>query len=70
MNLEVYCTHHPNFDLQNLSVFDDGPRFMILCIADIKSPMNVNYIPKVCDFPEVFPKELNPYHWKGSRILD
>jgi hypothetical protein len=28
-NLEVYCTHHPTFDLQNLSVFDDGPRFNI-----------------------------------------
>jgi hypothetical protein len=57
-NLEVYCTHHPNSDLQNLYVFDDGPRFIILCIPDIKSPMNVNFVPIVYDFPEVFPRDI------------
>jgi hypothetical protein len=57
-DIELYCTHHPTFDLHNLSVFDDGPRFMIVCVADVEKFVNIDSIPIVRDFPEVFPNDV------------
>jgi hypothetical protein len=55
---EVYYTHRPTFDLDNLAEFDDGPSFIILCISDAKFHSNIDSIWVVKDFPEVFPKDI------------
>ena len=52
--LEIYCTHHPTFDLHNLSMYDDGPRYLVVCVSDVKNPVDVDSLPVVWDFPEVF----------------
>jgi hypothetical protein len=56
--LEIYCTHHPTLDLHNLSMYDDGPRYLVVCVSDAKKSVNVDSLPVVRDFPEVFPDDI------------
>jgi hypothetical protein len=56
--LEIYCTHHPTLDLPNLSMYDDGPKYLVVCVSDAKKSVNVNSLPVVRDFLEVFPDDI------------
>ena len=50
--------HHPTFDLHNLSMYDGGPRYLVVCVSDVKNPVNVDSLPVVRDFPKVFPDDI------------
>jgi hypothetical protein len=52
--LEIYYMHHPTFDLHNLSMYDDGTRYLVVYVSDVKNPVNVDSLPVVREFPEVF----------------
>jgi hypothetical protein len=41
--LEVYCTHHSTFDLHKMSMYDDDPRYLVVCVSDVKKLVKVNY---------------------------
>ena len=56
--MEIYYTHHPTFDLHNLSMYDDGPRYLVVCVSDVKKLVNVDSLTVVQDFPEVFPDDI------------
>jgi hypothetical protein len=56
--MEIYYTPYPTFDLPNLSMYDDDPRFLVAFINDDKNPVNNNSLPIVQDFPEVFPDDI------------
>jgi hypothetical protein len=50
---EVYYSHHPTFDEDNLAEYDDGPRFIILCLESSKVIHDIDSIPIVRNYPEV-----------------
>jgi hypothetical protein len=56
--LEIYCMHHPTFDLHNMSMYHDSPRYLVVCVNDVKKSVNVDSLPVVRDFPEVFPDDI------------
>ena len=56
--LEIYCMHYPTFDLHNLSIYDDGPRYFVVYVSDAKKSVKVDSLPVVWDFPEVFPDDI------------
>ena len=49
--LEIYCTHHPTSNFYNLPKYDIGPKYLIVCIRDVKNPVRVDSLPIVRDFP-------------------
>jgi hypothetical protein len=57
-DLEIYYTHHPTFDLHILSMYDGGPRYLVVCVSDVKNPANVDSVLVVRDFLEVFPNDI------------
>ena len=56
--LEIYCMHYPTFDLHNFSMYDDGSRYLVICVSDVKKPMNFDSHPVEQDFPKVFPDDI------------
>jgi hypothetical protein len=39
-------------------MYDDDPRYLVVCVSDVKNPVNVDSLPVVQDFPEVFPNDI------------
>jgi hypothetical protein len=35
-------------------MYDDGPKYLVVCVSDIKKSVNVDSLPVVRDFPEGF----------------
>ena len=56
--LEIYCTHHPTSDLHNLPMHDIGPKYLIVCMSNVKNLVRVDSLPIVRDFPDVFPEDI------------
>jgi hypothetical protein len=56
--LEIYCTHPPTSDFPNLPKYDIGPKYLIVCINNVKNPVHVDSLPIVQDFPDVFPEDI------------
>jgi hypothetical protein len=43
--LEIYYMHHPTSDLHNLTMYDDSPRYLVVCVSDVKKSVNVDSLP-------------------------
>ena len=56
--LEIYCTHHPTSDLPNFPMYDIGPKYLIVCMSNVKNPVCVDSLPIVREFPDVFPDDI------------
>ena len=56
--LEIYCTHHPTSDFPNLPKYDIGPKYLIVCMSNVKNSVRVDSLPIVRDFPDVFPEDI------------
>ena len=56
--LEIYCTHHPTSDFSNLPKYDTGPKYLIVCMSNVKNPVHVDSLPIVRHFPDVFPGDI------------
>jgi hypothetical protein len=57
-DLEICFMHNPTFHLQNLFVLDDGPRFLIVFMTDLKNPMDIDPLLIVWDFLGVFHDDI------------
>ena len=68
--LEIYCMHHPTSDFPNLPKYDIGPKYLIVCMNNVKNPVHVDSLPIVRDLPDVFPGDRILATQKGSRVFD
>jgi hypothetical protein len=39
-------------------MYDDGPRYLVVYLSDVKNSVYVDSLPIVRDFPEVFPDDI------------
>ena len=56
--LEIYYTHHRTSDFHNLPMNDNGPKYLIVCMSNVKNPVCVDSLPIVRNFPDVFPEDI------------
>jgi hypothetical protein len=45
--LEIYCTHHSTSDFPNLPKYDIGPKYLIVCMSNVKNSVHVDSLPIV-----------------------
>jgi hypothetical protein len=56
--LEIYRTHHPTSDFPNLPKYDIGPKYLTVCMRNVKNSVCFDCLPIVRDFPDVFPENI------------
>jgi hypothetical protein len=39
-------------------MYDDCPRYLVVCVSNVKNLVNVDSLPIVQDFAEVFPNDI------------
>jgi hypothetical protein len=50
--------HHPTSDFHNLPKYDIGPKYLIVCMSNVKNSVRDDFLPIVRDFPDVFPEVI------------
>ena len=56
--LEIYCTHYPTSDFSNMPKYDICPKYLIVCMSNVKNLVRIDSLLIVRDFPNVFLEDI------------